>query len=115
MLNNHIEAHCARSPWWGGWWGRLVHSVKSALKKFQDIKYLSRVELETCLSEVEMCVNSRPLTFVGDGIDNLAPLGPSHFLIGKCGTSKLEPVEEYIPEELFEYFKGRYGLLYERL
>ena len=42
-----------------------------------------RSELETCLHEVEATVNSRPLTFVGDGLDSEEPLTPSHFLIGK--------------------------------
>ncbi|XP_066940953.1 uncharacterized protein [Macrobrachium rosenbergii] len=54
-----------RAPWWGGWWERLVRSVKSALKKTMGVKCLSRCELETTLHVVEACINSRPLTFVG--------------------------------------------------
>ncbi|KAG1682986.1 hypothetical protein GQR58_010380 [Nymphon striatum] len=42
-----------RSPWWGGYWERLVGSVKSALKKSLD------------------------------SVDALTPLTPSHFLIGR--------------------------------
>jgi hypothetical protein len=72
-----------RSPWWGGYWERLVGSVKTALKKSLGNKSLTRVELETSLCEVEACINSRPLTFVGDSVDALTPLTPSHFLIGR--------------------------------
>ena len=72
-----------RSPWWGGWWERLVRSVKGALKKSIGSRCLTRVELETTLLEVEACVNSRPLTFAGDNVDNTKPLTPSHFLIGR--------------------------------
>jgi hypothetical protein len=72
-----------RSPWWGGWWERLVRSVKSGLKKSIGLRCLTRSELETFLHEVEACVNSRPLTFSGDGIDDQPALTPSHFLIGR--------------------------------
>lgn len=78
-----------RSPWWGGWWERLVRSVKSALRKSLGVKCLSRCELETTLHEVEACVNSRPLTFVGDEPDIFNPLTPSHFLIGR--TAGFQP------------------------
>ena len=72
-----------RSPWWGGWWERLVRSVKSALKKSVGSQCLTRSELETTLQEIEACVNSRPLTVVGDEPDLGMSLTPSHFLIGR--------------------------------
>ena len=49
---------------------------------------LTRVELETTLHEVEACVNSRPLTFVGDELDSGSPLTPSLFLLGRSFGSK---------------------------
>ena len=68
------------APWWGGWWERLVRSVKSALKKSLGNRLVSKVELDTSLQEIEACINSRPLTYVSDtGL----PLTPSHFLIGR--------------------------------
>ena len=72
-----------RSPWWGGWWERLVRCVKGALKKSVGRRCLVRSELETVLHEVEGCVNSRPLTFLSDEASEASPLTPSHFLIGK--------------------------------
>ncbi len=38
------------------------------LTKSVGSKSLTRIELETSLHEVECCVNSRPLTFTGDGL-----------------------------------------------
>ena len=52
------------------------------------VKGLTRDELETTLHEVEACINSRPLTFVGDEIDAGKPLTPSYFLPGKFDKSK---------------------------
>ena len=57
--------------------------MKSALRKSLGRRSLTRSELETSLHEVEACLNSRPLTFVGDEPDDVAPLTPSHFLIGR--------------------------------
>lgn len=72
-----------RSPWWGGWWERLVRSVKSALKKSLGTRCLTKCELETTLSEVEACINSRPLTYINEDPDVDDILTPSHFLIGR--------------------------------
>ena len=71
------------SPWWGGWWERLVRSVKVALRKSLGRRCLTRAELETVLCEIEACINSRPLTFQGDSPDCPGPLTPNHFLIGR--------------------------------
>ena len=75
------------SPWWGGWWERMVRSVKSALRKSVGKNVLTRCELETSLHEVEACVNSRPLTLVSDDIQSSVPLTPSHFLSGRVAAS----------------------------
>ena len=74
-----------RSPWWGGWWERLIRSIKSSLKKTFGRHSLTRTELETTLYEVESCVNSRPLTYVSDEANAKNPLTPSHFLLGHAG------------------------------
>ena len=71
------------SPWWGGFFERLIKSIKLGLRKSLGTRCLKRTELETMLFEVECCVNSRPLTFVGEGLDAPPPLTPSHFLTGR--------------------------------
>ncbi|KAG1712187.1 Conserved oligomeric Golgi complex subunit 6 [Nymphon striatum] len=72
-----------RAPWQGGWWERLVRSVKSALRKSIGCRFLSKIELETNLIEIEACINSRPLTFVSDESEPPCPLTPACFLIGR--------------------------------
>ena len=79
-----------QAPWWGGWWERMVGLVKSLLKRSIGKGSLTRVELETTLHEVEACVNSRPLAFVGDELDSGHPLSPSHFLIGRSTGSRAD-------------------------
>jgi hypothetical protein len=84
-----------RSPWWGGWWERLVRSVKSALRKTIGKRCLTRCELETTLTEIEACVNSRPLCFVSDEFDCPNSLTPSHFLIGRTCSFQVEVEEDF--------------------
>ena len=53
-------------PWMGGFYERLVGSSKRALKKTIGKKYLTSFQLQTFLSETETVLNSRPLMYVGD-------------------------------------------------
>ena len=53
-----------RAPWWGGFYERMIKSVKSSLKKTLGVKFLTKSELGTVLIEKESCVNSRPVTYV---------------------------------------------------
>ena len=101
-----------RAPWWGGWWERMVRNMKVSLKKTVGLKSLERTELETLLTEVEACLNSRPLTFVGDDIDNGHPLTPSHFLLGRgshLDKVSCEPSLDVSPELLKEKSKALEG------
>ena len=61
-----------RAPWWGGFYERLIGSVKRCLKKFPDIV--------TMVTEVEAVLNSRPLTYLYLDIEDNLPLTPAHFL-----------------------------------
>ena len=90
------------SPWFGGWWERLIRSIKTALRKTVGVRCLTRGELETTLHEVEACVNSRPLTFVSTEPDIENPLTPSHFLLGH-GRGYYSRGPEPIPAEKICY------------
>ena len=58
-----------RSPWWGGFYERLVKVVKDALRKVVKNAKLNYDELMTILIEIESMINSRPLTYLSD--DNM--------------------------------------------
>ena len=71
-----------KAPWWGKVFERLIKSTKRCLKKIIGQARLLHDELLTALTEVEMVLNSRPLSYVA--ADNLEePLTPSHLLPGR--------------------------------
>ncbi|XP_064486179.1 uncharacterized protein LOC135398725 [Ornithodoros turicata] len=72
-----------RAAWWGGWWERMVRTVKTCLRKTLGRSRVNYEELETILQEVEAAVNSRPLTTISAEATEMEPLTPAHFLIGK--------------------------------
>ena len=79
----HWKYICPLSPWWGGFWERLMKTIKTPLKKALSNSFLTYDELTTVLQEVEAMVNSRPLTPVTDDPDDLRYLTPANFLIGR--------------------------------
>ncbi|XP_028397211.1 uncharacterized protein LOC114521021 [Dendronephthya gigantea] len=72
----------AKAPWWGGLFERLVKSTKRCLKKTIGGARLTYEELLTVVAEVEMILNSRPLSYVSTE-DLEEPLTPSHLLTGR--------------------------------
>ena len=71
-----------KAPWWGGLLERLVRSTKCCLRKALGQAKLSHDELLTALIEIEMVLNSRPLTYIpADDLDE--PLTSSHLLVGR--------------------------------
>ena len=73
-----------KAPWWGGFWERLIRSIKRSLKKSIGRGTLNYHELNTILIEVEAIINLRPLTYVLDdqgGISDI--LTPSHLINGR--------------------------------
>jgi hypothetical protein len=70
-----------RAPWWGGIFERMVKSVKRCLRKTIGRGRLTLDELQTATTEVEMIVNSRPLSYLStDSVQE--PITPSHLLTG---------------------------------
>jgi hypothetical protein len=73
----------ARAAWWGGFYERMVGSVKLHLKRTLGRASLRFEELRTLLVEVEAVVNSRPLTYQYDNPEEGSELTPAHFLLGR--------------------------------
>ena len=79
-----------KAPWWGGFFERLVKSMKRCLKKTLGTAKLTYEELLTATVEVEMILNSRPLSYISTE-DFEEPLTPSNLLIGRRLLSLPEP------------------------
>ena len=73
-----------KAPWWGGYWERLVRSIKSPIKKVIGRSTVSYYEMCTLLTEVEAVINARPLTYVYDDEESVSyPLTPSDLIYGR--------------------------------
>lgn len=68
------------SPWWGGFWERLIRILKDYLRRILGQNKLNKVELDTSLTFVESLMNSRPLTYISEDPDDLIPLTPAAFI-----------------------------------
>ncbi|XP_021959265.1 uncharacterized protein LOC110855152 [Folsomia candida] len=75
------------SPWWGGWWERLVKTVKDLIKRMLGNARLNFEQLSSCLCSVEATVNGRPLTFVTEDPMDLIPITPAMFIQDVQDTS----------------------------
>ncbi|GFV92390.1 integrase catalytic domain-containing protein [Trichonephila clavipes] len=84
----HWKFIVERAPWWGGFYERLVKTIKDPLRKILGRALLTFEELSTILSEVEVIVNHRPLTYVENDPGEPEPLTPAHFLKLGYGDSK---------------------------
>ncbi|KRZ79631.1 hypothetical protein T10_10510 [Trichinella papuae] len=85
LANERIEWKfiTERAPWCGGYWERLVQSVKVSLMKFLGRSRANPEELRTMLCEIEARINDQPLTMVSDRADDEIALTLAHFLIGR--------------------------------
>ncbi|XP_066600040.1 uncharacterized protein [Prorops nasuta] len=77
------------SPHFGGLWEAGVKATKHHLIRIIGEHSLTFEEFATILSEIEACLNSRPLCPLTGDVEDLQALTPSHFLIG--GSSSLIP------------------------
>lgn len=73
-----------RAPHFGGLWESAVKSLKTHLHRIVGNSRLNFEELTTVLSQIEACLNSRPLGVVPHYNDEgVQVLTPGHFLIGR--------------------------------
>ena len=68
----------AKSPWWGGFYKRLIQVVKRVLRKLLRNARLGYEELLTVLTESECSIHSRPLTHMTSDEFDGVPLTPLH-------------------------------------
>ena len=71
-----------KSPWWGGFYERIIGIIKNCLKKVIWKPCLRYYEVETVLVEIEHTLNSRLLTYMSE--ENYAEsITPHHLLYGR--------------------------------
>ena len=72
------------SPHQGGFYETMIKQVKKSLKKEVGSHKLTWNEMSTVFAEVQCLVNSRPLSYSSNDPNDLRPLTPNHFLIGRA-------------------------------
>ena len=102
-----------RAPWWGGFFERMVKSVKACLRKVLGNARLSFDELFTVLVEVEGTLNSRPLTYEYDEVEHEV-LTPSHLIFGRRIKSMPDEIAED-PEDNENSVSARFRYLTVKL
>lgn len=87
--SHHVDWHFIppHAPHFGGLWESAVKSAKYHMKRVIGETRLTFEELYTLLTQIEACMNSRPLTPLTNNPDDLTPLTPGHFLIGDSLTA----------------------------
>ena len=70
------------APHFGGLWESAVKSFKTHLHRVSRNVKLTFEEMVTVLTQIEACLNSRPITLLSSNSD-LETLTPGHFLIGR--------------------------------
>jgi hypothetical protein len=77
-----------KAPWWGGFWERLIRSVKRPLRRVIGRANLTYDELQTLVVEIEGLINARPITYMYDDTESISfPLSPSHLVYGRRITT----------------------------
>lgn len=72
------------APHFGGIWEAAVKSIKNHMRRILGNHVLTYEEMTTMLTQIEACLNSRPLYPMSDDPNDLEVLTPGHFLIGRA-------------------------------
>ncbi|XP_055527315.1 uncharacterized protein LOC129719928 [Wyeomyia smithii] len=68
----------------GGLWEAAIHSAQKHFVRVLGTTLIAHDDLETLLTQIECCLNSRPLTPLTDDPTDDEVLTPGHFLVGSA-------------------------------
>lgn len=94
------------APNWGGQWEAYVKLTKHHLKRMSTSIKLTFEEMSTLLTQIEACINSRPLCAASSDINDLDPLTPAHLLIGSSLNLIPEPSLLELKENTLDRFQA---------
>ena len=94
------------APWQGGFFERLVKSVKRCLKKILINARLNFLEMLTLLTKIELIINNRPLTYIYDDVEEL-PLTPNNLIYGRLLNQVVNDTKDTQDELTFENLTER--------
>ncbi|XP_069195602.1 uncharacterized protein [Procambarus clarkii] len=107
-----------RAPWHGGFYERMVGTVKRSLRKTLHRQKIDLQELQTVIIEIEARVNNRPLTYLSDDALQREPLSPAHLMYGRPLKTLVSLTDEepedpsYVKEsDLVQRFKHLSGVI----
>ena len=89
----------SRTPWWGGFFERLIGIMKAILSKAIGRALLKYEELEEVLLDVESLMNNRPLCYLGEEFEqpvitpNLLLRGQPAYFLDENGDDACDDLE----------------------
>eukprot|EP00795_Rhopilema_esculentum_P008006 gene8006-13915_t len=93
------QFNLSRAPWWGGQFERMVGLVKQALYKIIGCAVLTWKELTEVMLDIEITLNSRPLSYVEDDIQ-LPTLTPNVLVYGGPHTNPEQDADRIEDKDL---------------
>ncbi|UYV82191.1 hypothetical protein LAZ67_21001303 [Cordylochernes scorpioides] len=99
ISNERINWHFIppSAPNFGGIWEAGIKSFKFHLLRCLKSQILTYEELSTLTTQIEACLNSRPICPLSLDSDDFNPLTPGHFLIGRPLTALPESNDDDVP------------------
>ncbi|XP_054717268.1 uncharacterized protein LOC129226664 [Uloborus diversus] len=93
------------APHFGGIWEAAVKSAKSHLKRTIADQKLTLEEFSTLTTQIESCLNSRPLSPLSEDPSEMSALTPGHFLVGRSHSSI--PEENLLNEKILPSYRWK--------
>ncbi|XP_028408802.1 uncharacterized protein LOC114531378 [Dendronephthya gigantea] len=91
----------------GGHWERVCRQIKEPLRKVLRKSFLTYTEMMTILTDIEAIINSRPLTYIGDNINDGVVLTPALLVLNR----NLGEIPEHSSQNLKVSLSQRYRYL----